>query len=218
MECPRKKLRSQPKTQKTCIKCSKLEAESELTKLRNQKSLNVLLDAATIQSFSPILALSEHQCNERLLYNRHCQSSFTNKKTLEKFCQSSESKCSSVVRRSSRVPSKSFHVFKEAICIFCEKKNEYLPGSNKREILQQCRTICADEKVRQAALDKLTIVYLFLQAVIWSLVRLTITSCYRNYTRDVKQKPVNNNKMECDEATYKAAEHEAYKKLFSDFR
>ena len=34
---------------------------------------------------------------------------------------------------------------------------------------------------------------------------------------DVKQKPAHNNNMECDEAAYKTAEHEAYK-LFNDIR
>ena len=71
--------------------------------------------------------------------------------------------------------------------------------------------MCADEKVRQAALDKL-------DNHILALTNCDLVagkdhyhkSCYCNYMRDVKQKPANNNNMECDEAAYKAVEHEAY--------
>lgn len=75
MDSPKKKQRRQSVINTTCIICSKLEMESELTKSNDKESLKVLLHASRAQNFSPILTLPEHQYAERSLYQRQCRMS-----------------------------------------------------------------------------------------------------------------------------------------------
>ena len=222
MEPPRKMKKVQAVERKMCIICSKVASRSELSSPRDTDSVQVLLDAAKLQNFTPICDLEEFEYEEKLFYHRECRSTFTHRKTLDKFRPPKESSSSSEARRSSRDPSShsgSSRVL-DAVCIFCNKKSKYLPSSNSREDLLQSRTLCADAKIRNAAQAKLD------QRMIAITSRELVAgeghyhkSCYRNYTREMKPRTEDTSVVEDDdEAAYRKAEQEAYKMLFKDIR
>jgi len=216
MDSPKKKQKMQSLKERACIICSKQTSESELTKPRDDESVGVLLHAANLRNFGPILELKEDEYGEKLFYHRDCRSDFTHKKMLQKFQEpDSEPECSTKRRKSSRAPSTTSRVF-DPVCIFCEKESKYVAGSNTRETLLQSRELRSDETVRSVAQAKLD------QRILAITSRELVAaeahyhkSCYRKYTRGAMEKT---SKVTEDDDAYLAAEREAYLLLFKHVR
>lgn len=217
MESPKKRQKVLSSTERTCIICSKQTSETCMTKARDDQSIGALVEAARIRNFHPILTLEEHEYDEKLFYHRDCRSKFTHKKTLQQFNKEldSEAQCSRQ-RRSSRGPATTSRVL-DSVCIFCEKKSKYVPGSNTRETLLQSRELRSDEAIRRVAQDKLDDRMLAITAR--DLVAAEAhyhKSCYRKYTRGEKKKT--SVLVDKDDEAYQAAEQESYTLLFQYVR
>ena len=95
---------------------------------------------------------------------------------------------------------------------FLSEESKYLPGSNTRDTLQQARELRSDEKVRNVAQAKLD--QRILAITSRELVAIEAhyhRSCYRNYTREAKEKTSN---VSEDDDSYMIAEQKAYRLLF----
>ena len=82
MEVPHKKARTE---QVMCIICTKMSPVSEIIKPKDANSIETLLEAARIQNYHSIVDMEPSDYDTKLYYHRNCRSTFTLKKTLEKF-------------------------------------------------------------------------------------------------------------------------------------
>ena len=212
-----KKSTKRPRVEEgTCIICSSKAPLSELTKPKDQQSIESLQSAARVHSFNAILNLTETEYDSKLLYHRACRSSFTHKKTLANFLQK-EAPVSTDLRKSCRDEPSSSRVM-EHICIFCEKKTKYIPKYQTREPLMQSLELRSDARVRQAAIEKLDdkILAVTSQNIVAAEAHYHKT-CYRNYTRDEKPKTIPAT-ITSEDASYYEAEYESYLMLFKHVR
>lgn len=161
-------------------------------------------------------------------YHRQCRSIFTIKKDLDAITTKEKQdnrSTSEGSRKSARQMPHQSRVY-EAKCIFCEKTNKYLKGQKTRETLTQCCELCADDKIRTAAVRKLD--NRILAIVSRDLVAAEghyHRSCYRLYTKDAD--PVAASSVPDGEdidntnnagVRYDAAEKQSYSELFSYIR
>ncbi|KAI3388753.1 hypothetical protein SNEBB_003675, partial [Seison nebaliae] len=199
----------------TCIICGKNSPLSDLTKPKDQQSLEALQNAARIQNRDAIFNIDSN--DPKLLYHRNCRSSFTHKKTLASFSPKEESPAATDLRKSCREGPSSSRVMEE-ICIFCEKKTKYLTGSKSREPLMQSLELRSDAKVRQVAIEKLDnkILAITSQNIVAAEAHYHKT-CYRNYTRDEKPRAVTAT-MTSQDAAYQEAQHASFLMLFKHIR
>lgn len=178
-----------------------------LRKVRDLESWQVLLEAARICNYQPVLTLAENlsaTAVPSVYYHAACRSAFTQKKTLQKLKSESPLKSGShdnagpprkMVRSSL---SQTTRVYSQT-CIFCKRKDKYKKDSRTREPLVQCTELRCDEKIRDVATlkhdtDILAITSKDIVAAEAHYHRV----CYREYTRSVPVPSCSNISSEVD--------------------
>ena len=215
MEVPHKKARTE---QVMCIICTKMSPVSEITKPKDANSIETLLEAARIQNYHSIVDMEPSDYDTKLCYHRNCRSTFTLKKTLEKFkVKTEESKPTE--RKSTRELHSSSSTVLQEICIFCGKTSKYVKGTKTREVLHQSRELRSDEKVRRAAMNKMNDKILAITSR--ELVAAEAhyhNSCYRNFTRGEKSEAATPSVENNEQQLYQQAVQNAYNMLFQHVR
>jgi len=123
------------------------------------------------------------------------------------------------MRKSTREPSttNTSRVF-DHICIFYENKNKYSQGSKSAKPLIQSKELRSDEKIRNAAISNMD--HRIIAITSLELVAAEAHNnkfCYRNYTREQKQKSTVEPSSDYD-IRYQIDEQKAYHLLCANIR
>ena len=170
----------------------KIDAGDNLINPQTYESWQVMLEAAKVRNFAPILQLSETLAEKeipQISYHKKCRSIFTMKNVLATLKRKANiltldedegSEPSTKKKNRSGITQKTVY---EKVCIFCEKVKR-LKGSATREKLTQATQLRVDDTLRKCS-EK------HQDAKIMEITSRDIVaaeahyhkSCYRNYTR-----------------------------------
>lgn len=216
-----------------CVLCGKSTPVENLTHPKTLESWKVLLNAAQIRNFQPILQIgAEGQDIPKIKYESKCRNEFTHKKSLEKLKppEDASGRTECVYRRSSlRQPDVTASTVFPKVCIFCES-NKYVKGSRTREKLIQCVDLRADENIRSCVRRIITTSRSETQSLIDERILAVTTrdivaaeahyhkSCYIDYTRQRPQSESEVTPEDVELNAYIVAEKKSYQNLFSYVR
>ena len=203
------------------IHCS--DDNSKLVAPANIESWNMLLRAAKIRGYSPILDLAKNLPKgsiHQLFYHRKCRSIFTMKKLLDSIVAKESSSGNSLAEGSRDIarrepqPSRVY----EAKCIFCDKVSKYLKGQRTKESLTKCRV--KSRWYHQESSDQEKGYNFVSHRQSWASGSWSShyhRTCYRAYTKDL-EKDTDESNMDEIESPYEAAEKMALSKVFAYIR